>query len=332
MNNDIDFVIIWVDGDDKQWQESRNKFLTKEKEAISGLQLYRDWDNLQYWFRGIEKFTPWVNKIHFVTCGHLPKWLNINHPKLNIVRHSDYMPNDYFPTFNSHAIELNLHRIEGLEEQFVYFNDDTFIMDYMHPTDFFKKGLPCDSGIMVTLVPWVPEDPFFHYLINNLAIINSEFSKRKVLSRNLHKWFNLKYGKFLLRNIYYAPVRGFSGFNNFHLPTSFLKATFNEVWQKAPEILHATSLNKFRTIHDVNQYIFSYWQFATGNFIPRSTNYGRLFIIGQNDQELFKSMSLRKFKMICINDSDLEIDFDERKGVLQKQFEQLLPYKSQFEL
>ncbi len=128
MNNIIDFVISWVDGDDREWQKSRNNY--PGIEDVTAASLYRDWDNLQYWFRGVEKFTPWVNRIHFVTWGHLPKWLNINHPKVNIVRHSDYLPKEYLPTFNSHSIELNLHRIEGLAEQFVYFNDDIFIMNY----------------------------------------------------------------------------------------------------------------------------------------------------------------------------------------------------------
>jgi hypothetical protein len=330
MNKNIDFVIAWVDGDDKEWQKSKNRYLGIEDESTSSL--YRDWDNLQYWFRAVEKYTPWVNKIHFVTCGHLPKWLNIQHTKLNIVKHFDYMPKEYLPTFNSHAIELNLHRIEGLEEQFVYFNDDTFIMDYMQPTDFFKKGLPCDSAIMSALVPLIPKDPFFHYYINNLSIINHQFSKRKVLNKNLGKWFSLKYGKLLLKNIYYAPIGGFFGFYNFHMPTSFLKSIFKEVWEKEPEVLDATSLNKFRTVYDVNQYVFSYWQFATGKFFPRRTNYGRFFILGEYEQDLFKVMSSKKYKMICINDSKSEINFNEKKEAIKKQFNQLLPDKSTFEL
>ena len=30
---------------------------------------YRDWDLLRYWFRGVERFAPWVRRIHFVTWG-----------------------------------------------------------------------------------------------------------------------------------------------------------------------------------------------------------------------------------------------------------------------
>lgn len=330
MSVNIDFVITWVDGDDKDWQKSKNSYLTAGCEDSPNL--YRDWDNLQYWFRGVEKFAPWVSRIHFVTCGHLPKWLNRDHGKLNIVKHSDFIPPQYLPTFSSHAIELNLHRIEGLTQQFVYFNDDTFAIKPVRPEDFFKNHLPCASAVMTALMPVVPEDPFFHYLINNLAIINKYFTKRKVLRSHFGKWFSLKYGKYLLNNIYYAPLRSFSGFANFHLPASFLISTCKEVWEKEFAILDATCKNKFRTINDVNQYVFSYWQYASGQFSPRPVSSGRLFVMGDNDQELFEAMSGNEYKMICINDSVYETDFIRKREAVKKRFDQLLPDKSGFEL
>jgi len=329
MSGKIDFVITWVDGSDPAWQKSRSSYLAACEEDHSFY--YRDWDNLQYWFRGIEKYTPWVNKVHFVTCGHLPPWLNTRHPQLNIVKHEDFMPEKYLPTFNSHSIEINLHRIKGLEEQFVYFNDDTFIIDHMQPQDFFKQGLPCASLILTVLAPRVPGDPFFHYYINDLAVINHHFSKKQLRK----KWFSLKYGKLLLRNLYLAPVYcfyGFFGFLNFHMPNSYLISTFKEVWEKEYHTLDAAAAHKFRTISDVNQYVFSYWQFAAGNFHPRKTDCGRFFIAGENDQELLASMSAPKCQMICINDSIAEIDFEAEKDMIKQQFNKLLPDQSAFEL
>ena len=88
------------------------------------------------------------------------------------------MPEKYLPTFNYHSIEINLRRIKGLEEKFVYFNDDTFIIDHMQPQYFFKQGLPCASPIMTVLAPRDPGDPFFHYYINDLAVINHHISKK----------------------------------------------------------------------------------------------------------------------------------------------------------
>ena len=56
-----------------------------------------------------------------------------------------YNTEKYLPTFNANTIELNLHRIEGLAEQFVYFNDDMFITDHVKPEDFFRDGHPMDT-------------------------------------------------------------------------------------------------------------------------------------------------------------------------------------------
>ena len=113
----IDFVIPWVDGSDREWQKEKQRYsgnLAQDDRDIR----FRDWGMLKYWFRGVEKYAPWVNNIYFVTCGHLPSWLNTSHPKLKIIRHSDYMPADYLPTFSSHPIELNMHRIKDLSEYF----------------------------------------------------------------------------------------------------------------------------------------------------------------------------------------------------------------------
>ncbi|MFR2063638.1 MAG: hypothetical protein ACLS36_08490 [Streptococcus sp.] len=46
------------------------------------------------------------------------------------------------PTYNSAAIELNLHRIEGLSENYLYFNDDMYLIRDSHPSDFYKNGQP----------------------------------------------------------------------------------------------------------------------------------------------------------------------------------------------
>ena len=108
----IDIVILWVDGEDKEWQKEKEKYMNLRGDA--GKNRFRDCDNLQYLFRGIDKFAPWVNKIFFITWGHLPKWLDVNNEKIRVIKHEDYIPKEYLPTFNSNVIELNLHRIEEL--------------------------------------------------------------------------------------------------------------------------------------------------------------------------------------------------------------------------
>ena len=137
MDNKIDFVVLWVDGSDPEWVEEKNSYVPGDTTPEIEAARFRDWDNMKYWFRGIEKFAPWVNKIHFVTYGHLPSFLNTENKKLNIVNHKDIIDSAYLPTFNSAAIEVNISKIAGLTDKFVYFNDDTFIMSPMKERDFF---------------------------------------------------------------------------------------------------------------------------------------------------------------------------------------------------
>ena len=123
---EIDFVVTWVDMDDPKWKNEYSKFYGKIDNRINELSEARFRDNgfLKYWFRGISAFAPWVRNIHFVTSGQKPDWLNTDHPKLNMVKHTDYIPKKYLPVFNSNLIEIYMHKIPGLSEHFVYFNDD----------------------------------------------------------------------------------------------------------------------------------------------------------------------------------------------------------------
>lgn len=117
-------------------ENEKDKYSPIKADESNSVNRYRDWGLLPYWFRAAEKFTPWVNKIYFVTWGHIPSFLNTDNEKLRIINHKDYIPEEYLPTFSSHVIEANLHRIPSLSEHFVYFNDDTFILRPMPETSF----------------------------------------------------------------------------------------------------------------------------------------------------------------------------------------------------
>ena len=132
----IDFVIPWVDGADPQWRRERHRFSRDPRDMEECR--FRDWEILRYWLRAVEAYAPWVHAVHFVTCGQVPPWLNLHHPTLHFVCHRDYIPESYLPTFSSHTIELNFHRIPGLSEHFVYFNDDMLLNAPVEPEDFFR--------------------------------------------------------------------------------------------------------------------------------------------------------------------------------------------------
>jgi hypothetical protein len=104
---------------------------------------FYDNDELKYSLRSVERFAPWVNKIYIVTDNQVPEWLNVNHPKIRIVDHTEIMPPEALPTFNSIALEARLHHIKGLSEHFLYANDDMFFAAPVEKGFFFdERGLP----------------------------------------------------------------------------------------------------------------------------------------------------------------------------------------------
>ena len=61
MNSEIDFVLPWVDGTDLIWRKELDKYEISSPEMNSE-DRFRDWGNLIYIFRGIEKFTLKLGK------------------------------------------------------------------------------------------------------------------------------------------------------------------------------------------------------------------------------------------------------------------------------
>lgn len=331
--NTVDFVICWVDGNDPAWRSEKAKYAPSKNDDTRAVR-YRDWDNLQYWFRAVEQFTPWVNKVHFVTWGHLPKWLNTDHPKLHIVKHSDYIPMQYLPTFCSRPIETNIHRIPGLAERFVYFNDDMFVIRPMPITDFFVNGVPTDFAITSTISTSTINDDGPFIKMNNISILNTSFDKKQQMKKSFSKWVNIAYGADALRNLVFFGQHRFKGLSNNHLPFSYYKHTFEEVWANYFDILDTTCLHKYRNKLDVNQWLFRYWQLAKGDFVPVGRNYkGKVYeVYGDvaGNHRLFDIIEKQKYRMVCINDND-DIDFDGIKARLNQAFSRILPHKSSYE-
>ena len=284
-------------------------------------------------FRGIEKNANWVNNVFLVTWGHIPNWLNTENEKLKIVNHKEFIPKEYLPTFSANPIELNIHRIKGLSNQFVFFNDDQFIIGKVKDTDFFYKGLPCDSAI---LNPHISQRIFkTHMEAIDMDIINDYFDKNQSIKKHFFKWFNLKYGKDNLKTLLLMPWNKFPGFVHHHGPSSFLKEVYEEVWEKEFEALNETCLRKFRTPFDLNQWLMSGWQVAKGVFYPRSSHFVENMVINddeKNNEYVYNVITKQKRKVICVNDMLQNANaFDTEKEKLIRSFERIFPEKSSFE-
>ena len=337
MSEPIDVVIAWVDGSDSEWLAEKRKYDPKTPLPGNAGHHFRDWGTLRYLFRGIETYMPWVRTVHFVTWGHLPEWLDVSCPRLHLVRHEDYIPAEYLPTFSSHVIELNFHRIEGLAERFIYFNDDQFVIRPATENHFFDGMLPRDVAAL-NVHCYALSRPVDLIQIRDVGVVNEHFGFRASLRTNWRKWLRLSSGTVLLRTLLLLGCPRFAGFYQTHCAQPLLKSTYKEVWAAEPEVLDSTCRNKFRGPLDVNQWVMREWQMASGRFTPRSASFSRAFYLEKNNpvegvRAVVRELARPKHSLICVNDAAMSnSEFDECRQLVVGAFEQLLPAKSSFEL
>lgn len=332
MDKPIDFVVLWVDCNDAQWQKEKRKYSGKT-DVDDSVVRYQDWENLKYWFRCVEKYAPWVNCVHLVTNGQVPEWINTDCPKLNLVKHSDYMPSTALPTFNSNSIEVGICDIPNLSESFVLFNDDVFVTAPVSEKYFFQNGLPVDMAGFIC-APRANKDNVFSYLMkNNSNVIFSHFSKREIVSGSFAYWFRPWYGKTFLRSLFYAMQKGRVGFVIPHLSTPYTKTDFRRVWAQEEEKLRITQHNRFRSKTDVTHFLFRNWRMCLRDFAPRKSK-GKYFSVTDTNvaKKIASAIIENKYPEICINEQCSGETFERIKEIVNGAFEQKLPERSMFEL
>lgn len=338
MQPQIDFVVTWLDPLDAEWQKSLAAYRPQTKGDASEAR-FRDMNIFRYWFRAVELYAPWVRKVFLITNGKFPDWINREHPKLVLVRHEDYMPKELLPTFNSCAIELHMHKIKGLSEHFVYFNDDIILNAPVVPDYFFKDGLPCDNNKETYLnVPiYTEKDRFGIYLsmMANIGIINRHFRRWDTVRQSPKRWFGLHLGaKGLIMSLLLARQRFFIGFSNYHLEQAYLKSVFDEIWEKEPDFMQE-SCSRFREEVTANPYIFRYWQLVTNRFHPMKKN-GHFFFLTERAtiDHIEQVIAGSRCNSICLNDTALcsDDDYEYIKDRLQQIFQNKYPRPSTFEL
>ncbi len=328
----IDVVILWVDGSDEKWLEERAKYLTGSGQD-AGTNRYRDWGTLKYLFRGIEKYAPWVNRVFLVTCGQCPDWLNTECPRVRLVNHSDFLKPENLPTFSSRAIDLNLWKIPGLSEYFIYFNDDMFLTNHVKPDDFFKKGLPRD--VFSERPPFPGNIVYNTNLLNNMQVLYRHYPRRSTLRALRSKILDPKYGALFFYNLmwYIMPFKKFCGIYMNHLPMAYRKSHMQRVWERDPEIFELTSGHRFRDRADVNQFIYNTDSLLSGEFYPTNMNrQGKIYTItGEDVSALCEAISRNRHKRLCINDECSQEVFELVQPQIIESFERILPERSMFE-
>lgn len=329
-NDKIDFVVSWVNGQDPVWLSKYNEFSDDDTLDVKNAR-FRDYNIFKYWFRSVEKYASWVNHIYLVTDNQVPEWLDTTNEKITIIDHTQIIDQKYLPIFNSSAIELNIHKIPNLSENFVYFNDDMFLNKRVTPNDFFSKdGLPRDTAGLNAIQPLFDFD-YIH--ANNIRIINKNFEKKQVMKKQFFKFINPVNLELNIYTILLFFWPKFTRFFDLHYPYSISKQNMIDVISKNEESYEKTMKDRFRSTNDITIWLVRYYALVQGEFSVRSPRVGKIYDMLDKFPEIIDDLTKQKHKMIVINDnSDIDdVQFHLYSEKLRLTFESMLPNKSTFE-
>jgi hypothetical protein len=235
----VDAVITWVDGNDPIHKAKMQRYLGNTNSISNSFfrTLFDQVNEIEFCVKSILKYAKYVRNIYIVTDNQIPDFLKDTEkakkdfPNVSIVDHKVIFEGyeRYLPTFNSLPIETLLHRIPGLSEHYVSFNDDFFLINETSPSVFFRDGFPVLRG------EWFKQDN----IISFKKIVKNKKDKYTFLFRKAKE----KSSKLI----------GFDkSFNVHHTPYPLRKSTLEKYFKENENVLIENIQYKFRHI---NQYL-----------------------------------------------------------------------------
>ena len=282
----MDAVITYVDGNDPVWRKSFAQAV-----GVPAIEKrYRDWGTLVYLVRGIRRYMPFIRKIFLVVSGEsqVPSW--VSGSDVRVVLHSEIIPQRFLPVFNSTAIEMFLHRIPELDEQFVYFNDDMFPVRHTREEEFYVEGKSV-IGFRKHLFP---------FGLYKQQTRNADLLARKALG--------MAPGPLFVR-----PQ---------HTCSPMQKSACEEVYARIGDELEA-SISPLREKYNVNQYVFLDYLYYGGRAVKGAaiSNLHLSLAVKSADQVCDAILNPRT-SFVCINDVKLsEPQYLEMKTRILEAFE-----------
>ena len=148
MQQPLDIVIAWVDGNDANLQQKRQSYLGQTNAQTEATR-YASNNEIYYNIASILKYVPYVRHIYVVTDQQKPAWLDefeqqglAAKDQIKIIDHQVLFNGyqQYLPTFNSLSIEMMLWNIPDISPYFLYLNDDFFFNAPSAVEDFVADG------------------------------------------------------------------------------------------------------------------------------------------------------------------------------------------------
>ena len=293
----MDAVITYVDGNDPVWKKDYEKYTNVPVMD----KRFRDWGTLKYLLRGIQSKMPFVRNVYLVVShpSQVPDW--VDKEQLKIVQHKDIIPDEFLPTFNCNPIEMHLHRISGLDEEYLYFNDDMFPVGECRPEDFFRDGK--------AVIGYYRH--FFASGMYKKICRNSDRLARKVLGMKPSCFFT-------------RPQ---------HICSPMLKSQCEELYALVEEDIRKTSAERTRTEDNLNQYLFMDYMNYKGLVLHHKISNKHFSVSVASPESLRDFLNNPTRNLVCINDVRLsESRYEKLRGAILDAFESIFPKKSRFEL
>jgi hypothetical protein len=308
----VDAVYTWVDGDDPAMAAKRHAHQLRSGNVIAaretGASRYTSHDELKYALRSLEMYAGFVRHVYLVTDAQIPAWLDPDAEGLTVVDHRDILPADALPVFNSHAIESRLHRIPGLPEHYLYFNDDVFINRPVRAEHFFHGNgiarIPL-SPLKLGVGDPHPLEPAPNSAGKNTREVIRRFHGRRITHKSLHT------------------------------PHPQLLSVMREMESLGIEELERTSYSRFRSTADVApaSTLHHHWAIATGRAVPAEYRF-RYVQLGTPDmrRRLARLEDGEDVDFFCLNDVDTAPADRAAAQVAMRAFlERKYPFQSRFE-
>jgi stealth protein CR2/Stealth-like protein len=276
----IDVVYTWVDASDPAWAQRRSAVTGESYHAESASAArFLNRNELRYSLRSIHAYAPWVRNIHVVTDAQRPSWLT-DQPGVRVVDHREiFRDHAQLPTYNSHAIESQLHHIDGLSDHFLYLNDDMFFGRTVVPQSFFLASGLTKIFMSQSRVPMGPveegDTPVDAACKNNRRLLQDRFG------RTMSQTFQ-------------------------HTPYALRREILAEIEAAFPEEHARTAASRFRSTQDlsITSSLHHYWALFSGQAVASSLRYSYTQLaVPDLGERLTRLLHRRDSDTFCLNDA-----------------------------
>lgn len=272
----VDAVYLWVDGSDPNWLAKKRQHSAEANSHGTSDSRFTSRNELYFSIATLLKNAPWMNRIWLVTDGQAPELGDLA-DRVTVVDHTEFIPKEFLPTFNSHVITSHLHRIKGLAENFLYLNDDILFGRPLLPSAWFDSHGRCLIRYTRTTLPG--------FSVADADVIH--LARQHTVQRAIADGLQIS-----MRSIQ-------------HGPHPMRKSTMEQMWKRFGGELTATSANRFRTQADlVPEWLHNFLAYSTGDAVlGGKLTYSYIVLNAKSSLAKIANLALRRPpSVVCLND------------------------------